>query len=399
MRVALLTREFLPDTQWGGIGSYYAELARSLVRAGAEVEVFTQSLGQPRREWIDKVYVHGRLPRWYAFGPRRGGPLGGMAPRALGSFAAALARELASCFERRHVDQPFDVVESHEHLGVGALLRSGRGRPRHIVRYHTAYDLLVGRGLEPWPRSRMIRWLEGNALRSADLRIAPSAFIERETRRHFRAVPRAEEEIPLACRFSPIDTALLERKEPMVVFVGRLQQRKQPLVAVSAFVRIAQQHPEWRLAIAGADGTLPDGSSTAEACRVVLGGLRDRASFLGPLGSEDLVSLLTKAAVCIVPSTFESFGLVALEAMSQGCVPIVSAGHALEEVVGDAGCVAPVGDAAGFSRHLERLVANPGERVSRAHRAVERSRAGFDAADILSRNVAVYERLASRGET
>lgn len=392
----MITREFLPETQWGGIGTFYADLARSLVRAGADVEVFTQSLGRPLCERMDGVRVHGCVPRWHGLGFRRGGPLGGMSPRSLGSFALALARELARCFDERHAEKPFDVVESHEHLGVGAFVKGGRRRPRRIVRYHTAYDLLVGRGLEPWPRSRMIRWLEGRALRAAEIRIAPSAFIERETRRHFRRVPRAEESIPLSCRFPPIDVGRLVEKERLVLFVGRLQERKQPLLAARAFASVADRGPEWRLAFAGADGPLPDAPSAQDACRALLAAFPGRSAFLGPLDASGLADIFSRSAICIVPSTFESFGLVALEAMSFGCVPIVSAGNALEEIVGEAGCVAPVGDAAGFADHLGRLFADPEERYARACRAIERSRSEFDATAILCRNVALFRRLASQ---
>lgn len=77
MRAALITREFLPETRWGGIGTFYADLARSLVAAGVEVEVFTQALHHPLREPIEGALVHGCVPRWHAVGPRRGGALGG----------------------------------------------------------------------------------------------------------------------------------------------------------------------------------------------------------------------------------------------------------------------------------------------------------------------------------
>lgn len=397
MRLAILTREFLPQTRWGGIGTFYADFVRSLSGAGVDAEVFTQSLEIPFRERIDGVLVHGCVPRVYAVGPRRGGALGGMAPHALGSFSLSLAAELARRLERRHAERPFDIVESHEHLGVGSLLRVGTGWPKQVVRYHTAYDLLVRRGLEPWPRSRMIRWLEGRALRRAEIRVAPSVFIERETHAHFRSVPRADHVIPLPCRFERTEPPPVGRKEPLVVFVGRLQERKQPLVAARSFARIAAAQPKWRLVYAGADAALPNGSSASQACREALGPFADRSEFLGPLEADDLVKLFARAAVCIVPSTFESFGLVALEAMNLGCVPVVSAGHALQEVVGNAGCISPVGDVEGFAAHLARLLASPAERDERSRRSIGRARQEFGAAGILRRNLAVFETLAEQG--
>jgi glycosyltransferase involved in cell wall biosynthesis len=203
--------------------------------------------------------------------------------------------------------------------------------------------------------------------------------------------------IPLACRFAVVEPQRLSGKEPLVAFVGRLQDRKQPLVAAGAFRRIAARNPAWRFAVAGADGTCADGTSIQQACRETLGPFARRTEFLGPLNEEGLAQLFARSSICLVPSTFESFGLVALEAMSFGCVPIVSAGHGLEEIVGEAGCTAPVGDVEVFAAHLERLVLNPTERSERARRALDRVRETYDSKTILRRNLAVFERLAGKG--
>jgi len=395
VRVALLTREYLAETQWGGIGAFYSDFARGLLAAGAQVEVFTQSLEREGSEAVDGAVVHRCLPRWYALGQRRGGALAGMPARDLGWFALALARELALRFERRHDELPFDVVESHEHLGVGALLGPRAPRARHVVRYHTAYHVLVDRGLEPWPRSRLVRWLEGRALQRADLRIAPTAFIERTTREHFPGVPGADATIPLSSRFAP-DESVLARKEPLVVFVGRLEGRKRPMLAVDAFRAVAERFPAWRLEVAGADAPGPGGSSTWEACRARLGSAASRCVYRGALDARALADLYARASVCIVPSTFESFGLVALEAMSFGCVPLVTAGHALEEVIGSAGRVAPEGDDVALAEGLERLLADPADRDARARRAIALVRERYDASVVLQRNLALFEEIARR---
>lgn len=398
MRVALLTREFLPETRWGGIGTFYADFARALVGSGAQVEVFTQSLEREGSEVVDGVLVHRCLPRWYALGQRRGGALAGMPARDLGWFALALARELAGRFERRHAELPFDVVESHEHLGVGALLGGGARRARHVVRYHTAYHVLVERGLEPWPRSRLVRWLEERALQRADVRVASTAFIEQATRAHFPAVPPAEATIPLACRFGAAAESVLERKELLVIFVGRLEERKQPRLAASAFRAVAERFPAWRFEMAGADALGPGGTSNWEACRALLGPVARRCVYHGLLDDSALADLYARASVCVTPSTFESFGLVALEAMSFGCVPLVTGGHALEEVVGAAGSVAPVGDMGALTDELTRLLADPIERTGRARRALARVRESYDASVVLRRNLAVFEEITRRSQ-
>ena len=390
MRIALLSREFPPETSWGGIGTFYADLAQGLRCAGHEVEVFTQGLEEEGRRLWKGIPVHRCLPRWYGMGAPRGGPLAGIPPRHLGIFAWALARAVARCFASRHAERPFQAVESHEHLGIGALIP--RGVP-HLVRYHTAYHVLVDRGLEPWPRSRLIRWLEGRAMGRADLRVAPTRFIDRLTREHFPSLREADLEIPLACRYPPLPVGELARKLPVVVFAGRLEERKQPLSAVRAFREVAEAHPDWTLELAGSDSPAQDGSSVWECCARELGDLASRCRYHGPLAEADLGALYRRASIALVPSTFESFGLVALEAMSYGCVPITSKETALEEVVADAGIQVAVGDVAALASQLDRLMGDATLRLALARRGLARCEKFFDRGEILERNIESFEYL------
>jgi glycogen(starch) synthase len=392
LRIALLTREYPPDTSWGGIGSFYADLAAKLSKSGHDVEVFSQGLDcDAEDEELEEagIRIHRVLPRHYAVGRPRGGDLGGMSARHLGLFALALAQGLSRAFARRHAMEPFDVVESHEHLGVGALLRAD---VPHVVRYHTAYHVLVERGLEPWPRSRLVRWLEARAMRRATARVAPNDFMDRVTRGHFPGVPPADHIIPLSCRFDCIDRVRVDAKQPVIAFVGRLQSRKQSRIAAEAFAHIAPHAPGWRFEIAGADS---EGSHGSEACRTALAPYADRTTFHGPLDARELSDLYTRASLVVIPSSFESFGLVALEAMSFGCVPLVAAGHALEEVVGDAGLIAPVSDAGAFAQRLRELIDDDAQRRMLSQRAIERARQHFDPGQILARNVQLLEALAA----
>ena len=75
LRIALVTREFLPETCWGGIGTFYRDYARELTARGFDVEIFTQSLNKNGIEYFEGVLVHHCMPRYYVVGPRRGGSM------------------------------------------------------------------------------------------------------------------------------------------------------------------------------------------------------------------------------------------------------------------------------------------------------------------------------------
>lgn len=392
MKIAILTREFLPETQWGGIGTFYADFARALSEAGHEVEVFTQALTNRASTEALGARVHLCRPRFYGVGPPRDGALGGMSERHLGAFAWALARAVGKEFRLRHAAAPFDVVESHEHLGIGASL--GGLEVPHVVRFHTAYEVFVAQELEPWPASRLIRRLESRALGQARCRIAPSELIARVTQQHFPDVPETDYVVPLACRFPPVDLAsTLREKEPIVAFTGRLVPRKQPLLAVRAFRAATSSHPMWKLEIAGSDALTQRGHSAWQECSEALGSAIDRTLYHGALASADVASLYRRASIALIPSTFESFGLAALEAMNFGCVPIVTSGTGLAEVVADAGITAH--GESGFAEALERLVRDRELRNELASKAISRVRKIYDRDRLLTRNVGIFDDLIS----
>jgi glycogen(starch) synthase len=124
----------------------------------------------------------------------------------------------------------------------------------------------------------------------------------------------------------------------------------------------------------------------------------EHGTFLGWTGDDTLHSLYRIADLCLVPSLYEPFGLVALEAMASGCPTIVADTGGLREVV-------PAGRRVGLrfrarsTRSLERmayqlltseelrerLVAEASEHVLR-----------FDWADVARQTAEVYEALAAR---
>jgi glycogen(starch) synthase len=398
LRIALLTREYLPETRWGGIGTFYEDLAQSLRAGGHEVEVFSQGLELAGSVDCEGVLVHRCMPRWYGVGPRRPGGLAGMRDRHLGVFAGLLAREVARRFRARHRERPFDLVESHEHLGIGAEIHRGRGvPPPHVVRYHTAYRVFVDEGVEPWPRSRWIERLEERAICGANLRITPSRFVDRVTRQHFPKAPAAELALPLACRFEAADESILEKKEPVIAFAGRLVDRKQPLRVARLFADLADRFPEWRLELAGADALLPDGTSAWHACLDILDRHRERVTYHGAVEADGVREIFGRASITIVPSTFESFGLVALEAMSQGCVPVVSGGNALEEVVGEAGVVFGLENDEELDTKVAALLDAPAARLGLARSALARVRSEYDRDRLLESNLEAFEGLIAGG--
>jgi glycogen(starch) synthase len=184
--------------------------------------------------------------------------------------------------------------------------------------------------------------------------------------------------------------------ERLVLFVGRLVYEKGFQLALDALPGVLRQVPNVRFLVAGS-GT-HEAELKAQAQRL---GLAGRGSFLGWIGDDALHSLYRIADLCVVPSIYEPFGLVALEAMASGCPCIVADTGGLREVV-------PVGERVGLrfnggdAEHLgvmiERLLVNDALRerlVAEASEYVLR----FDWDDIARRTRAIYTELREPAPT
>jgi glycogen(starch) synthase len=184
--------------------------------------------------------------------------------------------------------------------------------------------------------------------------------------------------------------------EKLVLFVGRLVYEKGFQLALDALPSVLEGVEDVRFLVAGS-GT-HEAELKAQAERL---GLSEHGSFLGWIGDDVLHSLYRIADLCVVPSIYEPFGLVALEAMASGCPCIVADTGGLREVV-------PMGERVGLrfnggdAEHLgvmmERLLVDEQLRdrlVTEASEHVLR----FDWDDIAQRTRAIYDdtaRLAAR---
>src|SRR5205807_6553263 len=120
-------------------------------------------------------------------------------------------------------------------------------------------------------------------------------------------------------------------------------------------------------------------------------GLWEHGSFLGWIGDDVLHSLYRISDLCVVPSIYEPFGLVALEAMASGCPCVVADTGGLREVVPNEG----VGlrfrsrDPASLAQMAERLLADSALRERLVAEASEHVLT-FDWSDVAARAVEVY---------
>ncbi|MEJ2373986.1 MAG: glycosyltransferase [Pseudolabrys sp.] len=140
-----------------------------------------------------------------------------------------------------------------------------------------------------------------------------------------------------------------------VAFLGRIVRPKGADIVVDAVAQLSHKGRRLRATIIGVGPE--DGALKARAAKA---GIPDLIDFPGPKRGEELVQLLNRHRILVVPSRWEEpFGIVALEGLACGCVTIVANSGALPEVIGPCGPTVPKNDAAALAAELDRLTSRP----------------------------------------
>jgi len=145
---------------------------------------------------------------------------------------------------------------------------------------------------------------------------------------------------------------------PYLLFVGRLASNKGLLALLEAFAPLSRRDPHATLVVVGEDG----GMQAAFDGRVRELGLTGRVRRLGHVADERLLAAAYRdARALVLPSEYEAFGLVLLEAMAQGTPVVASRVGGIPEVVEDGrtGLLVPSGSTEALGEALERIWTDP----------------------------------------
>jgi len=404
MRVLMISWEYPPVIQ-GGLGRHVRRLSEQLAAAGVEVHVLTRGGAEhPAREILHGVTVHrvqepsfplevDRFLVWV---------------QEMNDHMVALGLELTAGAQPELRATPelevprregFDLVHSHDWLvaDAGRRISRGQGLPWLVTMHATEYGRHQGWVGKP-PQSD-IHELEAGMAQEADHLIACSQYMRGHVARVFGVDASKITVVPNgvdASELEPTDRRELRARfaapdELLVLLIGRLVHEKGFHLALEALAPIVHRRGGVRFVVAGT------GSAEAElkrqAKRLRLG---NAGSFLGWVDDDTLHELYRAADLCIVPSLYEPFGIVALEAMASGCLCIAADTGGLREVVpGDetVGLRFPAGDADALRVLLERVLDDDAERLRLIAEAREHV-LSFSWAEAARKTRYVYDSLA-----
>ena len=172
-----------------------------------------------------------------------------------------------------------------------------------------------------------------------------------------------------------------------MLYFGRLEYEKGVHEAIAALPRIRRTHPGATLTVAG-DGTQQDWLIEVARKHKVLKCVR----FIGEVDHDQLLELLHRTDVAILPSHYEPFGIVALEAAAAGAPLVTTDVGGLGEAVidGETGMSCPPRDVAGLARAVCAVLDDPAAAQRRAVAARERLTADFDWGSVAAATAQVY---------
>jgi glycosyltransferase involved in cell wall biosynthesis len=345
MRICLITPE-LPPFHFGGIGQYVSDLAAEYARTGHDVTVVGIGLHEPDRIQHDwGVSVSLPAPRATTAGKfarhvgqrlcrvrgawRWGLRLTEAALRSRAQQAAKLLAEYCAVRER-----DFDVIEAPNWLGQAALVS-----PRHaklVVRLSTPAE-------DCDPTCQCITPFEALLCRHADLIIGNSYAIVEKTTPLYKLDGSRRVVIPHGVADAPLPDVKRRANGLDVLYVGRCEPRKGTDIILEAVAPALEKWPGLAISFVGFDPsdlarTFPHLLGLWNSIRTKYG---SRVRCLGRVRDDEKLALYAASHWVVVPSRFESFGLVAIEAIRAGTPFMAADVGGLGEIAAQApGCVA-----------------------------------------------------------
>lgn len=390
----------------GGMNVYVRDLTRELGRLGVHVDVFTRSQDEHVPHVVHELGFGNRVVHVPA------GPEVPILKRELAGHIPEFIAGIRAFADEKGIQ--YDLIHSHYWLSglAGEALSDEWGRIPLVQMFHTLGEMknrIARNDDEREPSERIAA--ERHLLARADRIVVSTLAEQTQLRFLYRAGEAKLDIIPPGVdlsHFYPISSdeakmfVGLKPDDRMVLFVGRIERLKgvDTLIQAMSCIKLQDTHKPVHLAIIGGEPDASPQDMTAEMGR--LQQLCDDLAvdqtvvFLGKRGQDTLPYYYSAAEVVVMPSHYESFGMVALEAMACGAPVIASDVGGLGFLVqdGETGFTVPDGDPQLLCQKLTLLL-NDAELRHRMGRSAAEYAKGYSWDKIARRIAGLYEDLVA----
>ncbi|GAB3372176.1 glycosyltransferase family 4 protein [Amycolatopsis echigonensis] len=395
MRVLMLSWEY-PPVVIGGLARHVHALARHLAQQGHDVVVLcrhtagTDASTHPRS---DRVIEGVRVVRVAE------DPMHLTFERDLVAWTLAMGHAMVRAAQDLLRTWQPDVVHAHDWLVTHPAIAVAEAARVPLV--GTIHATEAGRhsGWLSHPLNQQVHSVEWWLANRADAVITCSQAMRKEVAHLFEIDPADVAVIHngiegRSWRVSTGEVARMREQHspdgsPFLLFFGRLEWEKGVQDLLAALPRIRRQFPGTRVVVAGKGRHHDELVAQARKLRI-----RRAVDFVGHLSDRDLRALLAAADAVVLPSRYEPFGIVALEAAAAKAPLVASTAGGLGEVVidGETGLAFEPGDVAGLASAVATVLSDVPAATRRARAAQARLGADFDWGRIAEATVEVYRR-------
>jgi D-inositol-3-phosphate glycosyltransferase len=410
MNIAMISNHTCPlailgGKNTGGMNVYVRELTRYLGRVGVHVDVFTRSQNEHIPQVSHDLGYFNRVVHIPA------GPEIFLPKEQLAEHTTSFAEGIMAFGEKKKMK--YDLIHAHYWLSgvAGRLLKESWQVPM-IQMFHTLGLMKQKVGQTDEEREGEYRIMgEKHAMDNADLITAATEAEYDQLRRLYHVEERKVKIIPPGVdthHFYPIpkDEAKaaidIPANDRMALFVGRIEPLKGIDTLIEAMAIIKKRCPSFEcphyLVIIGGDPEGREEDVSVEMRRLKLLckklDLDEMIVFLGKRGQNTLPYYYSAAEVVIMPSHYESFGLVALEAMACGTPVVASRVGGLANLVqeGETGYFVPAQDPEALAEKL-RLLFNDHDLRERLGKKATAYAKNFSWEIITQKVIGVYREL------
>lgn len=391
MRVLMLSWEY-PPVVIGGLGRHVHAIARHIAGQGHEVvilcrhEAGTDAATHPTEDAVAdgvRVIRVAEDPTHLVF------------EKDLVAWTLAMGHAMIRAGLRLLDGWRPDVVHAHDWLVTHPAITLSEQAGVPLVATLHATEAGRHSGWLSQPLNQQVHSAEWWLANRADALITCSAAMRAEAAHLFEVDPEGIEVIhngiePRSWRV-PASVVRATRAEhgdaPLLLFFGRLEWEKGVHDLIAALPKIRRTHPGARLVVAGRGTQTRNLVELSRKLRV-----RRAVDFAGHLTDDALSALLAAADAVVLPSRYEPFGIVALEAAAAGAPLVASTAGGLGEVVidGRTGLSFAPGDVDALTTAVRTVLDDPAGARRRARTVKSRLPIDFDWNRIATQTVAVY---------
>ena len=384
MNICYLSREYPPKII-GGVGTYVYESAKAMRKLGHNVYVITEALDTEKESIEEGICVIRVVKKEIRFLSLLREKLSRTVERL--EYSYAVSKKLRQVSRKYRID----IVESCEARAEGLWYYLFHRKPRLVIKLHTPEGIISRWNRDPRSLdNKIVEKIEEFWILRANKVIAISMAMVGLLRRYYDINFTGIPVVP-----NPIDTALfkpaaenINNQEQVILYTGRLEFRKGVHVLMRAIPKVFKQAPAAKFIFIGGDC----GMKSYLLKKIAEYQFGDRVILMEHVAREELVGLMQKSSVCVIPSLWENFPYTCLEAMSCAKAVVASCTGGIPEIIehGKNGLLFPAGSSNALAEAIISILQDNTLRNKLADNARDAIESRFSPADIAEKTLLAY---------